>query len=191
MKKLIKILIFIVVIFPAVMFGQSADSIKIDYNYIDSYPQNASVNLNDEFIGKTPLFFVWKDSLFPKTLKINLGGFSEQTEIITTNGLLNRKYTLSPNGKHMVINGVKEDKLPYFKEPRKIVPIVISSIVTAGSGFAAFYFKSLASDNRKDYDVFGDPASLDKEKKYNLLGSISLAALQLGFGALMYFLFID
>ncbi len=191
LKKLIKISIFIFICLPGVTLGQSIDSIKIDYNFIDSYPQNASVHLNDEFIGKTPLFFEWKDSLFPKSIKINLAGFSEQTEIISGGQLMNKKYILAPNGKHMVINGVKEDKLPYFKEPRKVVPIVISSIITAGSGFAAFYFKSLASNNRKDYEDFGNADSLDKKKKYDLLGGVSLVVLQLGFGALMYFLFLD
>lgn len=176
---------------PFVFYGQSADSIKIDYNFIDSYPQNAVIQINDMFIGNTPLFFEWKDSTFPKTLKITMNGFLEQTEIINNIQLLNKKYNLTSTGKHSILNTVKENKQTYFKEPRKVVPLVISSIITAGSGIAAFYFKSLASDNRKDYEDFGEQSSIDKKNKYDLLGGVSLVALQLGFGALIYFLFID
>lgn len=191
LKKQIKIFISIFIICPFIIFGQNADSVKIDYNFIDSYPQNAEVNVNDVFIGNTPVFFQWSDSTFPKTIKITMNGFNEQSEIISNIGLINRKYILLPKGKHLLTDVVKEDKQTYFKEPRKVFPLVVSSIITAGSGIAAFYFKSLASDNRKHFETFGDNESLDNKKKYDLLGGVSLVALQLGFGALMYFLFLD
>ncbi len=197
LKRLNKISALILIVIPFVFYGQSADSIKterpvrIDYNFIDSYPQNAVIQINDMFIGNTPLFFEWKDSTFPKTIKITKHGFSEQTEIINNIQLLNKKFNLTSTGKHSIINTVVENKQTYFKEPRKVVPIVISSIITAGSGIAAFYFKSLASDNRKYYEEFQDESFLDKKNKYDILGGVSLVALQLGFGALLYFLFID
>lgn len=191
LKKQIKIFISIFIICPFIIFGQNSDSVKIDYNFIDSYPQNAEVKVNDVFIGNSPVFFQWSDSTFPKTIKINMDGFSEQTEVINSNSLINKKYTLVPKGKRLLTDIVKEDKQTYFKEPRKVFPLVVSSIITAGSGIAAFYFKSLASDNRKHFETFGDNESLDNKKKYDLLGGVSLVALQLGFGALMYFLFLD
>jgi hypothetical protein len=176
---------------PFILYGQNSDSVKIDYNFIDSYPQNANVLLDDELIGNTPLFFVWPDSLFPKKLTISLKGFKEESTAIYDNQLLNKKYILLPIGKHSIQNSVKENKQTYFREPRKVAPIVISSLVTAGSGFAAFYFKSLASENRKEYEEFGDQSSLDRKEKYDLLGGVSLVAFQLGFGALIYFLILD
>ncbi len=192
LKKPIKILIYLIIFCPLIICGQSYDSTKIDYNFIDSYPQNASVTMNETFIGNTPLFFQYGDSTFPKSLKITLKGYIEQSEVINSNELINMKYILIPNSsRRNELNVVKEDKLPYFKEPRKVVPIVVSSIITAASGIGAFYFKSLASDNRKHYETFGDNESLDNKKKYDLLGGVSLVALQLGFGALMYFLFLD
>ena len=86
LKKQIKIFISIFIICPFIIFGQNADSVKIDYNFIDSYPQNAEVNVNDVFIGNTPVFFQWSDSTFPKTVKITMNGFNEQSEIISNIG---------------------------------------------------------------------------------------------------------
>lgn len=196
LKRNIKKIICLIVLLPALSFAQDsvsvyADSVEIDYNFIDSYPQNASVYLNDEHIGNTPLFFMWKDSTFPKQLKINLKGFPEISEIIQSNKTLKMKYNLNPVNSKLINDIVKEDKEPYFKTKRKVVPIVLSSILAAGSGIAAFYFKSQASENQKNYDIFGDPAELEKKKDNNLLGGISIVAFQIGFGALMYFLFLD
>jgi len=196
LKKNIKILIYLLVLLPVLSYGQDSasvysDSVKIDYNFIDSYPQNASVFINDEHIGNTPLFFTWKDSTSPKQLRLNLKGFPEISEMIQSNKTLKMKYNLNPVNSKLINDIVKEDKEPYFKTKRKVVPIVLSSILTAGSGIAAFYFKSQASENQKNYDIYGDRAELDKKKDNNLLGGISIVAFQLGFGALMYFLFID
>lgn len=196
LKRNIKILVYLILSVPVISFGQDsvsvyADSVEIEYNFIDSSPQNASVFINEEHIGSTPLFFVWKDSIFPKQLKISLKGFPEITETIQSSKLLKMKYSLNPVGGNLLSEIVKEDKEPYFKTKRKVIPIIFSSILTAGSGIAAFYFKSQASENQKNYDIYGDPAELDKKRDNNLLGGISIALLQVGFGALMYFLFLD
>ena len=196
LKRNIKILAFLILIVPFTGYCQDSilvypDSVQIEYNFIDSSPQNASVFVNEEHIGNTPLFFVWKDSAFPKQLKISMKGFPEITETIQNSKLLKMKYSLNPISGKMINEIVKEDKEPYFKTKRKVVPIVLSSIITAGSGIAAFYFKSQASENQKNYDIYGDPAELDKKRNNNLLGGISIAMLQAGFGALMYFLFLD
>lgn len=176
---------------PFIFYGQEADSNKINYNFIDSYPQDAAVFLNEVHIGNTPLFFVWKDSTLPKTFKIERKGYSGQSENISDYQLISRKYILRSTGKHSVLNLVNEDKQTYFNSPRKVVPIVISSLITAGSGIAAYYFKSLASDNQKLYDNYGDAGALEKKEKYNLLGSVSLVVFQVGLGALLYYLLID
>lgn len=191
LKKLNKIAAFLLFLLPFIFYGQNTDSVKINYNFIDSYPQNANVLIDDELIGNTPLFFVWQDSLFPKRLTVSLKGFTDESTAINDNQLLNKKFILVPAGKRSIQNLVKENKQTYFKEPRKVASIVISSLLTTGSGFAAFYFKSLASDNRKEYEEFGDQSSLDRKEKYDLLGGVSLVAFQLGFGALIYFLFLD
>jgi hypothetical protein len=115
--------------------------------------------MNDEHIGNTPLFLHGK-TVLSKQLRINLKGFPEISEIIQSNKTLKMKYNLNPVNSEMINDIVKEDKEPYFKTKRKVVPIVLSSILAAGSGIAAFYFKSQASENQKNYDIFGDPAEL-------------------------------
>ncbi len=191
LKRLNKILICIILLIPFRFYGQEADSIKINYNFIDSNPQNVSVFVNEKYIGNTPLFFEWKDSTLPKTIKIELKGYSGQSENISSYQLINKKYILVSRGNLSIVNIINEDKQTYFNSPRKIVPIVISSIITAGGGIAAYYFKSLASDNQKLFDDFGDAGALDKKKKYDVLGGVSLVVFQAGLGVLLYYLLID
>lgn len=192
MIRKIKIIITLAVILSGYnLLSQEVDSLRINYNYLNSIPQNAEVYVNDELMGNTPLFFQWKDSTTPKTITVKLKGYSDYTEHMPGNQLINTTFKLIPLKGTGLINPVKEDKATYFNKPRKVVPIVLSSIVAAGAGFSAFYFKSLAIDNRDYYDQYGDPAALDKKKKYDIISGVSLALFQVGLGALFYFLFID
>lgn len=175
----------------AYVYSQNADSVTINYNFIDSYPQNADVFIGNEKIGNTPLYFTWSDSLFPKSVKISIRGFKEESFTAEKPEIIKRKFNLKPDKPGFVYDPVKENKPQYFKTPRKVFPVVVSSLLTAASGIGSFYFKSLASDNKKEYEFTGDPSALDRQKQYDLLGGVSIVALQLGFGALMYFLFID
>ena len=168
-----------------------SDSLKIDYNYINSVPQNAEVYINNRLIGNTPLHFKWGDSLFPKQMKIKLKGFADYFESINDYILINKTINLIPVKGSVKLNLVKEDKSTYFDEPRKVIPIVISSLVTAGAGLSAYYFKSLAIENRDFYEDFGDQSALDRKKKYDVISGVSLAVFQLGLGVLVYFLLID
>lgn len=173
------------------LFGQTNDSLRIDYNYINSSPQDAEVFINEEPVGRTPLFFMWSDSVFPKQLKISLGGYIDYSESITEQGKLYKEVSLIPKQGKKLLNPVKEDKEPYFKSPRKIVPIVVSSVAAIGAGISAFYFKKLAIENRDIYDETGDKAAFDRRKKYDLYSGISLVVFQAGLGALLYYLLID
>lgn len=185
------VIFLIILLISSSLYTQSNDSAAINYNFIDSYPQNAGILSGNEIIGYTPLYFMWQDSIFPKTLKVSLKGYSEETFTVQTQEKISRKFILNPLKPGLINDPVKENKQLYFKTPRKLLPIVVSSVITAASGIGSFYFKSLASDNKKEYELSGDLAALDNQKKYDLLGGISIVALQLGFGALMYFLFID
>lgn len=167
------------------------DSLKINYNYINSQPQNADIYINDEHIGGTPRFFMWSDSVFPKQLKIKMKGYADYIETVNDASLLNKTYSLVPLSGTKLPNLVKEDKSTHFHAPRKVVPIVLTGLVTAGAGFAAFYYKSLAIDNRDHYNEFNDQESLDKKKKFDIISGVSIALFQVGFASLMYFLFID
>ncbi len=176
---------------PLFIFAQSGDSLKIDYNYINSIPQNAEVYINSELTGNTPLHFKWNDLLFPKQVKIKLKGYADHTESVGEFVIINKTVNLVLLNGTINPNLVKEDKATYFDKPRKIVPIVISSLLTAGAGISAYYFKSLAIENRDFYEDFGDQSALDRKKKYDLISGISLAVFQVGLGVLVYFLLID
>lgn len=190
-RKINIIAVLFILIGSQVLYAQLNDSLRIDYNYINTIPQNAEVYINDEYIGSTPKFFTWQDSVFPKQLKIKFEGYADYTETIYDASLMNKSYALVPLTGSGKINLVMEDKTTHFNKPRKVVPIVLSSLVTAGAGAMAYYFKSLAIENRDHYDEFGDTESLDRKKKYDVISAVSLAAFQLGLGALVYFLFID
>jgi hypothetical protein len=186
-----KILLVITVLISMNSFAQTDDSLRINYNYINSSPQDAEVFLGDELIGRTPLFFTWQDSVFPRQIKISKSGYIEFTEKINELQKLYREINLIPEKGKNLPNPVKEDKGTYFKSPRKIIPIVISSAAAIGAGISAFYFKKLAIENRNIYDDTGDTDALDRKKKYDLYSGISLVVFQAGLGALLYYLLID
>lgn len=192
----IVMLLCVNVIYSQVIDSLAADtlatgSLTIDYNYINSSPQNAEVYANDEYLGSTPIFFKWRDSTYPKQLAVKLKGYADYTETIFDGSPIKKNYVLVPLTGSSKIRLVERDKNTHFEKPRKIIPIVLSGLVTAGAGAAAYYFKSLAIENRDHYDSYGDQESLDKKEKYDLISGVSLAAFQLGLGALIYFLLID
>jgi hypothetical protein len=88
-------------------FGQVNDSLRIGYNYINTTPQDAEVFLNDELIGRTPLFFIWQDSVFPKQMKIIKSGYIEFTEKINDPQKLYKEINLIPEQGKKPLNPVK------------------------------------------------------------------------------------
>ena len=189
MKVKNKILLIIFTLACSAVYAQ--DSLVIKYNYINSAPQDAMVYFNDEFRGNTPLFFTWQDSVFPKVMKITKRGYSDYIENIQEITGINKTVNMVSNSGNNILNSVKEDKASYFKRPRKILPIVVSGLATFGAGASAFYFKTLAIDNRNAGEETGDLQALDRQKKYDLISGISLVVFQAGLGALLYFLLID
>ena len=191
LRKRNKIFPVLAVLFSVSSFGQPVDSLKIGYNYINTVPQDASVFIDNEQIGRTPLFFVWQDSAFPKLLRISKEGYVDYSESITDSGRLNKKLFLVRNPDTKQVNPVIEDKSMFFKPDRKIVPIVLSLTATVAAGIAAFYFKSLAIENKEYFDETGNLEALDRRKQYDLYGGICILVFQAGLGALLYFLLVD
>lgn len=193
LKRKNKYLLIIVALFySTVIFSQdSTGALLMNYNYINSVPQNAAVYVNGTFTGNTPLFFLCADSTRSSEVSIILEGFAAEKLNVEPGEKVNKTFTLSPTGKTKLLSPVKEGKNTYFEKPRKVVPIVLTSLVALGSGAAAFYYKKLASDNREKYELDGDQDALDKKGKYDVLSGVSLVVFQIGFGALMYYLFLD
>jgi len=191
LKRKNKIIILMFCLMQTVSYSQQPDSLEMPYNYINSTPQNAEVYFNNEFIGNTPLFFTWKDSVFPGQIRVSLKGYSDHLETISSPERINKNYSLVWLKGSRKTDLVKEDKKPYFEKPRKMFPIVLSSLTAIGAGISAFHFKSLALDSRDVYESTGDPGALDRKKKYDIISGVSLALFQVGLGALIYFLLFE
>ena len=191
LKKIIIILVSVIV-FSFEVRAQAGDSLTIGYSYINSFPQNSHVFLGDSLIGFTPLYFIFnKDTKPGADITIKYKGYMDYTFKTEGEEKINKTVTLYPIGKVTVQNPVHENKSQLFSRPRKVVPIVITSILTAGTGILSYYFKKLANDNSDQFDITGDQAALDRKKKYDLISGVSLGAFQVSFAGLLYFLFID
>jgi PEGA domain len=167
------------------VYSQAGDSLVIKYNYINSVPQDADLYLNDEQIGKTPMHFMWDTSYEKNVIKIKMKGYSDIVYIPSNEEkYVNKTFKLVPLSGNVSEEIVFKNKSSSFQNPLKLTPIIISSVVTAGSAILAYYFKSEAIE----YTVLGD---IDKKKHYDLLGGISLIVFQVGLCTLIYFFFID
>lgn len=187
-KKILYFSFVLVFLLPLSLLSSEYDSLQIDYNFIDSNPQNAKVYIDDHYEGNTPLFFIWKDTLFPKNIKIEFGNLIVYTEIINNNIKYKKNILLNIKENKKLVT---ENKQIFFKTPRKLIPIIILSIITAGSGISAYYFKTLANEKLKEYEFYNDESILNKKKKYDLISGASIILLQAGLTSLIYFLFID
>jgi len=195
-KKLIFKIIFLLCITASVIYAQNKDSLTIDYNYINSVPQNAGIYINDSLAGETPFRFINYafDTSKGLEITIKLEGYIEYSLKITAEDLpLNKTIELVPVNKLSLKdnNLVRENNNDFFKSPRKIVPIVVTSVVTAGSGVLSYYFKKLANDRYDEYLATGSQKKFDQTKKYDLYSGLCLAAFQIGLAAFIYFLLID
>ena len=178
-------------------YSQPDDSLVIDYSYINSLPQSARVYLNDTLIGETPVRFFPSivDTSGKNEIKIKKDGYYDFILTFDKTTLpINKTIYLTGKAGNLVSTQEKRglaNRETYFKTPRKIFPIAVSSILTAGSGIMSFYFKQLANDKYDEYQLTGDASLLDKKRKYDIISGISLAVFQIGIAGLIYFLIID
>lgn len=185
-----KTILFILLISLQVKLFSQEDSLEIKYNYINSIPQNAEVFVNGEYKGNTPC-------RFPADVKINSylikkDGYKDEVRIFSVdNESIRQTFVLIKK------NNLADEKLvlsnsPFtFKPKRKIIPIILSSLITAGSIGLSFYFKDKANTHNELYAFSGDQRELDKVKKFDLYSGISLGVFQVSFIGLIYFLMVD
>lgn len=195
-KNYISAIILLLCITAAGTYAQNKDSLTLDYNYINSIPQNARVYLNDSLAGETPFRFINYafDTSRGLAVTIKLEGYIDYPFTVTKEDLpLNKTIELVPVNKLSLKNNklVRENNNDFFKSPRKIVPIAVTSVITAGSGVLSYYFKKLANERYDEYLATGDRKKFDQTKKYDLYSGLFLAAFQIGLAAFIYFLLID
>ena len=194
-NKYLKIsLLTFILLFASSAYAQ--DSLTINYSFINSIPQNAKVYLNDTFAGETPYRFTEEqtDTTKPLNIVLKLEGYIDYSFSVTANELpLNKTITLVPLNKLSIKKEqtVIEDKSSYFKTPRKIILIVVTSVISAGSGVLSYYYKKLANERYDEYLATGSREKFDDTKKYDLYSGIFLAAFQVALVGLLYFLLID
>lgn len=151
----------------------------LQYNFseevlLNTEPQDAYVFSRDSLIGYTPL-------LIPREL----------TDIrLEKNGYESKKISYSDFG----IN--KPIKLNYTGEyddgnffDKTLFKILIGTMVALGATTA--YFKLEADDKFAEYKITGDPALLDQTNRLDIISGATFVALQLNFGAIIYFFLVD
>lgn len=184
--------LFLFLISVSYSSSQEMDSLIIPYAIIDSYPQNADVFINDSFEGKTPYRILIKDET-PVNVKIKLKGYLDYTLTLNKGDKTKTAQLIRDAGSKFTADKklVDLNGIHYFTKPRKVLPILLSALLSAGAGFAAYYYKSLSIDKQDEYDITGDPHALDNKSKYDVLCGVSMGVFQVSFAALLYFLFKD
>jgi hypothetical protein len=192
-KKTVNKYLFILYwIFPVLIFSQESDSLRIDYNYINSIPQNADLYINGIFAGQTPFHFKTDTTAALLNITIKLYGYADISYIPGKDEKkINKTFKMIPVIKGIKNETVQKDISTSFKNPVKILPMFISSVITAGSAALAYYYKSLSIEKNDEYEQTGDPAALENKKKYDVIGGVSLIVFQLAFAALIYFHFMN
>ena len=188
-------IIFFVILFSFSFVGaQQIELPEIIYNYINTSPQNAAVYLNGNYIGSTPCRFANNiiDTTGKNEISIKLNGYHDfKFDFGFADVPLNKSISLVPKNSMVDDNQiVQKNRLKLFNTQRKLVPVAISGILTAGSAILSFYFKRMANERYDEYLFTGDPNTLSKTKKFDLYSGIGLCAFEVSFVSLLYFLLI-
>jgi hypothetical protein len=194
-KMAINKTIFIILLFSvSFVYSQQIELPEIVYSYINTFPQNAAVYLNDNYIGSTPCRFQNNivDSLKKNEIVIKIRGYHDfNFEFGLSDLPLNKYFTLVPKSNSIDgIQVVQKNKLKLFNTPRKLVPVALSGVFTVGSAILSFYFKRVANERYAEYLFTGDPNTLSKTKKYDLYSGIGLGVFEVSFVSLLYFLLL-
>lgn len=144
-----------------------------DEIYLQTNPQDVAVFSNDSLIGYTPLYLANNFS----NLQLRKPGY--ENKLISLDEVeKNKALTLDYIGK------IKETS---FYE-RDLFKYLLAGIVVLGGTTA--YFKLKADQKFEEYEITGEQKLLDETERYDLISGITFTALQINFGALIYF-FLD
>ena len=141
--------------------------------YLNSNPPNAKVFLQDSLLGFTPIYL----SMEIPQVKIEKENFKSILFNLSKseNEIINLEYT-GPLKKESFL------KTNLFK-------ILLGSAVVLGG--SAAYFKLKADDEFKKYEATNDTQYLNRTDNYDTISGISLGALQINFGVLVYYFLSD
>jgi hypothetical protein len=155
------------------------NDITLQYNFSDKVllntePQDVYVFKNDSLIGYTPLLIPMDLS----NIRLEKNGF--ESKIINYSDFgINKPVKLNYIGEY--------DDGNFFD--KTLFKILIGTMVALGATTA--YFKLEADDKFAEYNITGDPALLQQTNRLDTLSAITFVALQLNFGAIIYFFLVD
>jgi hypothetical protein len=141
-----------------------------DEIFLQTDPQDAAVFSNDSLIGYTPLHL----SNSYSNLELRKPGY-ESKFIFLKDYEEEKPLTLNFTGKINETSFYEQDLFKYL----------LAGIVVLGGTTA--YFKLKADDKFEEYEITGDQKLLDETERYDLISGITFTALQINFGALIYF----
>lgn len=155
---------------------QNCDPLNLSYSFSDNNyflqtdPSDAEVIKNDSVIGYTPLLL----STGYSNLLLSKKDYAEK--LISTDELRN-----SPVIKLDYIgNGENQS---FYGSPKFLV--LVGTAIALGAATA--YYKLKADDKFDEYQITGNPDLLDETDRYDLISGITFTAMQIDFGAIIYF----
>ena len=133
-------------------------------------PYDAGVYNSDSLIGHTPLYIPFTSN----NLILMKPGY--ETKIINPLEI--------QIGMPVVLNFFGKTKKEIFYE-KSIFKYLMGGIVALGAVTA--YYKIKADKKFEEYQITGEPALLNKTRQYDLISGITMGAMQINFGVLIYF----
>lgn len=142
--------------------------------YLKTSPENAYVYSADTLVGYTPLF------ISDKYDSVELKMPDYEMEKVRLNPSLPEQIF------KMNYDGVPVKQI-FFKTP--LFKILMGSLVVLGATTA--YFKLKADDKFSQYQITGNQDLLNQTRRLDLISGITMGALQINFGFLIYYFLSD
>ena len=155
------------------------NDITLKYNFkkkvlLNTEPQDVYVFSSDSLIGYTPLLIPMKLN----NIRLEKNGF--ESKIIS--------YSDIGINQPVKLNYVGENDYGNFFD-KILFKILVGTMIALGATTA--YLKLKADDRFTEYNVTGDPALLDQTNRLDTLSAVTFVALQINFGAIIYFFLVD
>ena len=155
---------------------QNCNPINLSYNfsgrnyYLETDPADAHVIVNDSVIGYTPLLL----SSGYNNLLLSKKDYADKfvsTDQLTNSQIIKLDY---------IGDGANQS---FYGSPKFL--ILVGTAVALGAVTA--YYKLKADDKFDKYQITGNPDLLDETDKFDLISGITFTAMQIDFGAIIYF----
>ncbi|MGE5351852.1 MAG: hypothetical protein ACM3P0_07205 [Acidobacteriota bacterium] len=142
--------------------------------FLRTNPDNADVYYRDSLLGSTPL------SIYRTVPQVEIKKTNYKPVFLTSEELAqNPVVDLQFLG--------KKPQESFFKT--NMFKFLLGTAVALGT--TAAYYKMKANKTYDQYNSTGDSALLDRTNRYDLYSGVAFGALQVNFGALIYFFLVD